>query len=219
MPAKNKSKDSTPRPPFPAWRHRDARLRLWIIVVVVVAADLGSKHYVFEWLGDPPIAGRWSEAPDPAQGPPQRPQPHTVVPKFLEFHTSYNEGAALGILQGYGLLFIVAGIAALGLFLFMFARSEPKQWFYQTGIAMVLGGALGNIYDRAVHERVRDFIHFTTKWSDLNAGWSAKEVYPWIWNIADAALVGGVTAIMLAWFAQSWREYQAEKAGQDAEGK
>lgn len=216
MPA-DRTENTQPR--FPAWRARNAHLRLWIILVLVLAGDLASKHYVFRWLGEPPVAGEWATQPaDPASRP-EAPRVHVVVPSFLEFRTSYNEGAALGMLQGYGLVFVAAGAGALGLFLWLFARSGPKQWFYQAGISMVLGGALGNIYDRVVVGRVRDFIQISTRWSDLNASWSQRGIYPYIWNVADAALVVGVSVILLVWFRQAWLDHQAEKAAKSKPAK
>jgi len=56
----------------------------------------------------------------------------------------------------------------------------------------VLGGALGNLYDRILYGKVRDFIFLT-----LNI--SGKDIWPWIFNIADVALVVGVFGLLLGW--------------------
>ncbi|MDD4890770.1 MAG: signal peptidase II [Phycisphaerae bacterium] len=175
-----------------AWHCLRCHLRLWIVLVAVLAADLLSKHYAFAILGEPPL----------------REDQHTiarardVIPGVLEFVTQYNQGAALGILRGHVVLFVVVGVAALAVFLAFFARSGRKQWFFQTGVALVLAGALGNIYDRVVSytdHQVRDFIHITTRGSrELIGRWPADGYYPWVFNIADMALVVGVIMIVLS---------------------
>ena len=95
-------------------------------------------------------------------------------------------------------MFVLIGTAALTVLFVLFARSDRRRWFLHVGLALVMAGAVGNIYDRVVHGRVRDFIHVTTNFSDLWGRWPAKPIWPWIWNIADAALVVGVAAILLS---------------------
>ena len=168
----------------PAWRSVASQVRLWTVTAAALAADLISKERVFAWLG-------W----------PDQPGPHTctVLPNVLEFTTSTNLGAATGILSGHVSLFVVVGVVALAAFLLFFARSDRRQWFFHVGIGLVLGGAIGNIYDRLVFGKVRDFIKFTTAIdADWIGGWPRTGLYPYIFNVADAALVVGVAAIMLS---------------------
>ncbi|MCG3177689.1 MAG: Lipoprotein signal peptidase [Phycisphaerae bacterium] len=170
-----------------AWHSQAAHLRLWLVLVFVLALDLGSKYAVFNWLGEP--------------DPDSRPRTVQVVPHFLEFQTAYNQGAALGILQGYGALFVAIGGVAFGVLLLLFARSRAGQWFFHVGVGLVMAGALGNIYDRVVIGMVRDFMHITPRINvDIYGGWPAHGVWPWIWNVADASLITGVCIILLSQF-------------------
>lgn len=172
--------------PRRAWHCVRCHVRLWVVLGVVLAGDLVSKQVAFSRLGEP-----GSETH----------HPHTVVPNVLEFVTQYNPGAALGILRHQTALFVIVGVVALAVFLAFFAHSEPRQWFFQTGIALVLSGALGNLYDRIFHwkHEVRDFIHITVRGGREWIGrWPADGFYPWVFNIADMALVVGVIVIMLA---------------------
>lgn len=168
-----------------AWTSLACHLRLWMVLVAVLTADLVSKHLAFARLGEPGTGGE-----------------RVVVPGFLRFVTQYNEGAAMGILHGQVPLFVAVGVGALAMFLVLFARSGRRQWFFQIGIALVLAGALGNIYDRVMPHtghRVRDFIHITTTINaDWIGAWPRQGVYPWVFNIADVALVVGVIMIMLS---------------------
>jgi signal peptidase II len=68
------------------------------------------------------------------------------------------------------------------------------------GLALILAGALGNLYDRIMYGAVRDMLYlfpgvklpFGITWPGGN-----PELYPWIFNIADAALCVGVVLIIL----------------------
>lgn len=159
-----------------AWRCAACHLRLWIVLVLVLALDLASKHLAVKVLGDPNSDGAIASQ---------------VIPGILEFRTQNNEGAAFGSFQGQRTLFVLVGVLAVGVFVAMFARSRPRQWFMHAGIALVLAGALGNLYDRVVHHHVRDFIRIT-------AQWSGREIYPPVFNVADIALVVGVMMIMVS---------------------
>jgi len=183
-----------------AWRCLSCHLLLWIVLVTVAAGDLVTKEVVFRWLGGPA---------DGVAGHGVAPRTCVVVDGLLELHTQYNRGAAMGILQGFGPVFVIAGVAALVLFVAFFARSHRRQWVLHTGIALVLAGASGNIYDRLSLGKVRDFIHITLRVA-------GHQVYPWIFNVADIALVVGVAVMVLSWLG---RERTARSAARQAPGR
>ena len=91
-----------------------------------------------------------------------------------------NSGAAFGILQGAGpflLVTTVIGVAAVAAYLLL---APPEGRLYTLALALILGGAVGNLIDRAVRGTVTDFID--------------PSHYP-AFNVADSAIVTGVVAL------------------------
>ncbi len=105
-----------------------------------------------------------------------------VVPG-LELSLVRNTGIAFGALSEAGGAIVVAlTVAALGLLLWLFA-SRPTRRLLWLPVGMVLGGAVGNLIDRARLGGVTDFID--------PAWWPA-------FNLADTAIVVGVFGVVLA---------------------
>jgi len=232
-----------------AFGNRNAQLRLWIIAVVGLAADLGSKAWVFSSVDVNRV--------------------QTVIPGFLEFRRSLNPGAVFGIGAGQAGIFIFASLLALIFVLVMFANSSPRQRVLHIALGMILGGALGNLYDRAFmiadvlevrhfgggdhqiigvidgeshdglvhvgawpdgdHSRtfqndrivaqhkqgvVRDFIRIVPRFPPQVPWLGNKTIWPWIFNVADSLLVGGVTILMLSfWFGnKTQRKFKDERS-------
>jgi len=98
----------------------------------------------------------------------------------LDFTNTRNTGVAFGALQGAGL--IVAILIGLSLVLligyFLANRDMPLLWL---PVGLLLGGALGNLIDRAVEGAVIDWIE--------PVAWPA-------FNVADACIVVGVAALL-----------------------
>lgn len=89
-----------------------------------------------------------------------------------------NTGAAFGILQGQQFFLIFVGLVVLGALLYY---SHEHQW----ALGFLLGGTLGNLFDRVVYGSVVDFIHVPFFAS---------------FNVADAFNVLGVFFLLLdAW--------------------
>lgn len=103
------------------------------------------------------------------------------------FHiTSHrNRGAAFGILQNQQWLFIVVTVVVVVGILFYLNRLNGDQPLLSWSLALILGGAVGNLIDRVRLGEVVDFLDF--QWIR----------YP-IFNVADSAIVIGV-GIML-WY-------------------
>ncbi|WP_454781165.1 signal peptidase II [Legionella sp. WA2022007384] len=116
-------------------------------------------------------------------------KPLAVFPMF-NFTLAYNSGAAFSFLSGAGdwhrwffagFSLIVSGILAIWLY-----RTESQAKLLLAGISLILGGAIGNLFDRAYHGYVIDFIdvyykhhHFAT------------------FNIADSAICIGAAFFIL----------------------
>jgi len=120
-----------------------------------------------------------------------------AVAKFMEigetiplwegvFHlTSHrNAGAAFGILQNQRWFFIVITFAVIAGLIFYLRRTRANQPLLSTGLAFILGGAIGNFIDRLFFGKVVDFFHFVLI------------DFP-IFNIADSAITIGVSLIIL----------------------
>ncbi|MEM7680878.1 MAG: signal peptidase II [Planctomycetota bacterium] len=130
-------------------------------------------------------------------------EPVPLVPYVLELKLVVNAGAVFGLGQGQRWLFIAASLLATGVILYLFARSPAKAWIAQAPLALILAGALGNLYDRARFGGVRDMFHLFPD-VHLPFGWQwspgVTEIYPWIWNLADASLLIGVFSVLiLSW--------------------
>ena len=67
----------------------------------------------------------------------------------MTFNRSLNEGALFGLGKGWTPLFIIASFLALGFVLYLFVHSKANQRSLHIGLALVLAGALGNLFDRS----------------------------------------------------------------------
>lgn len=114
-------------------------------------------------------------------------QPMALLPGF-NFTLMFNRGAAFSFLAGAGgwQRWLFAGIAlGVSVFILIWLRRLPREALWLSiALALILGGALGNLWDRIAFGHVVDFI-------DLYAG-----AYRWpAFNIADSAI--SVGAVML----------------------
>jgi signal peptidase II len=98
----------------------------------------------------------------------------------LDLTNARNTGVAFGALQGGGLIVTVLIALSLGLLIGYFAANREKPWLWLP-VGMLLGGALGNLADRAREGGVIDFID--------PVAWPA-------FNVADACIVIGVAALL-----------------------
>jgi signal peptidase II len=155
-----------------AWKSGLAQFLFWLITLFIIAFDLISKWWAFNFIKE-------GEAVP-------------VIPKFLYFQITKNIGAVFGMGKGMRWFFILASIFALVFVLQLFSKSRKNQHVFHFFLSLTLGGAIGNLYDRSLFGYVRDFIHL-----QILAG--GKELWPWIFNIADVALVVGVSGLLLGW--------------------
>jgi signal peptidase II len=98
----------------------------------------------------------------------------------LDITNSRNSGVAFGALQDDGALVGVLIGLSLALLLAFFVRNREMPWLWLP-VGMLLGGALGNLADRAREGAVIDFID--------PVAWPA-------FNVADASIVIGVLALL-----------------------
>ena len=85
------------------------------------------------------------------------------------------------------------------------------------GLALILGGALGNLYDRVMFNAVRDMfwllpgvkLPFGLRWPG-----GMDDAYPWLFNLADVALLAGVgMMVVILWFEDTRRQAAGKAQG------
>ena len=115
-----------------------------------------------------------------------------AVAPFFNLVLVFNKGAAFSFLasaQGWQtLLFAAIAVVASVVIIFLILKNTAKRLFC-SGLALILGGALGNLYDRIAYGHVVDFLDFHA------AGWH----WP-AFNVADSAITAGAAILILEGF-------------------
>ena len=118
-------------------------------------------------------------------------EPVTVIEPFLNWTLAYNYGAAFSLLADAGgwQKWFFSGLAfVMSVSLIIYLLKVPrKAKLLSMGLALVLGGAIGNLIDRLLNGKVTDFIH--VHYADV---WH----YP-IFNIADIGICIGIALIVI----------------------
>lgn len=112
-----------------------------------------------------------------------------------------NDGMAFGLLGEHRWIFIVAsiiGICVISVYLFRFSVDNR---FTKIGLALVIGGGLGNMVDRIVLGEVVDMIHVTI----------FNDFFPWVFNIADSCVCVGVGMAIVGILRDIIVEYKSKK--------
>lgn len=183
----------------------DRSFRRWLIVLALlgVVIDQGSKYLVFSWLHEHPVYYSPGEKQSEAN--------YVIVPDKFRLHTQYtnapaesflhtwnsgqlphvNKGALFGMMNDrpesnyiFALISVMAGAAIVG---WSFKRKTSSDRMLCIALGLILGGTLGNLYDRLVFGGVRDFLYF--HW------------FEWpVFNIADCCLVVGACLLLFQAF-------------------
>jgi len=128
---------------------------MWVYLLILIAfgADRLSKSWAAGFLAD--------------NGATQ------IHPLFM-LEQTYNRGLAFGLMQGIGMAvgwLSVAIVAALAVYMIRLPR---PMWLLRAGLALIIGGALGNLIDRVTTGQVLDFI--------------ATPLRPGVFNVADVMI-------------------------------
>jgi signal peptidase II len=167
-------------------------------IILVLGCDLFIKQWSFAHVADRPVVLQVGYNNGPNQIPYH--DAMSVIPHVLALRLTLNTGAIFGIAKGAQWFFVFVSVIATAFVCFLFWRSAARAYLVQTCYALILAGALGNMYDRMVYNAVRDmFWLFPGVHLPFGLHWpgGADDVYPWLFNIADAALIIGVLALML----------------------
>lgn len=124
--------------------HLPSHMRLWLVTAVGLGIDLWSKEWAFSTLN-----------PE---------EPRVLIHNFLSFQLSLNPGALFGIGAGFAPIFVGASVLALLFVLYLFANAGASRWSMHMALGLVLGGALGNLYDRATQEA---YVAYSSRGRDI----------------------------------------------------
>ncbi|MCY0093194.1 signal peptidase II [Hoeflea ulvae] len=123
-----------------------------------------------------------------------------VVPMFALYRT-WNEGIAFSFLRGLPDTALIALTALVIVFVvYLWRNTPPARAIAHLGYALIIGGALGNLIDRAIYGHVVDYIQFHT------ATWSFA-----IFNLADSFISIGAGLIVLDELIATMRDRKARK--------
>jgi lipoprotein signal peptidase len=145
----------------------------YALIVFIFLTDRLSKQWALQFLAE--------------NGP-------TVINPFLTIRETYNRGIAFGWFQGIG---PIVGWLTVGVVIFMFVmlvKTPRSDRLMRWGLALIIGGALGNQFDRLALQEVLDFIQIPI--------WSGTL------NVADIAINTGMVLLILSMILSYFRPQQ-----------
>ena len=150
---------------------RNWLVRKWLALsAVVIAIDVYTKHFIQQ-------AFQYGE--------------HLQVTSFFDLVRFHNEGAAFSFLAAQGgwqrVFFSAIALLASAVMVHLI-RKHPSQQLFCFALALILGGALGNLYDRLTLGYVVDF---------LLLHYHGYQYYWPAFNVADSAISVGVVLLLL----------------------
>lgn len=144
-------------------------MRKWFVIsAVIVLLDIYTKHLIQQ-------AFQYGE--------------HLMITSFFDLVRYHNEGAAFSFLANAGgwQKWFFTAITAIAVVVISYLLTKHHQdKLFSAGLALVLGGAIGNLYDRLTLGYVVDFLYF--------------HIDDWYWpafNVADSAICIGVGILLL----------------------
>ncbi len=130
-----------------------------------------------------------------------------IIPGYLSFGQIYNEGIVFGMFSDSKKIWLIVSILAVPIIVGVFASVKNPRWIYVVTMGLILAGTLGNLYDRAAYEKVRDFIKFS---------YDSEHVWP-LFNLADSYICMGVLllSVEMIFFDEKKKEKWKEKSRPD----
>jgi signal peptidase II len=161
---------------------------LAIVSVISLVADVATKLWAERTLdGYPGIIHVWEN--------------------HVAFILAKNRGGAWGLLQSTSEnvrrpFFLLVSAAAIAFIVTLYRRLQPRQRALKWGLPLVLGGALGNVFDRIRYGHVIDFI-------DVHATYKGQDHHWPTFNVADIAICVGVALMAIDMFSARKPRYPA----------
>ncbi len=182
----------------------------WVLFIVVAVLSLAADQVTKIWArGSLPVvrlAGPSGECVIPDDIVNRTCQGHDVpvIDGYWNWRLSMNPGSAFGLFAGNQgvarILLSLVGIAAvIGMF-FMLRKSRADQRVLHWALALVAGGAVGNLIDRIYYGYVTDFV----LWKYKTHEWP-------VFNVADVVLVVGVGLMFIDIQKEGRREKRSKK--------
>jgi len=144
-------------------------LIVFILISVVIVADQLTKHLIRDMM----TVG----------------QSIPVLGDVVRFTFVENRGIAFGIRISHGWIFTVLSIvASIGIIIYLVKQWQESNWI-KSALALILGGAVGNLIDRIAFSKVVDFVDVgigTTRWP--------------VFNVADSAVVIGMFILFITMY-------------------
>lgn len=151
------------------------KILAFLVAIAWFVADYFSKVWALETLGNDVVM--------------------RLTP-WMDFNLAFNKGAAFSLFadgSGWQRWFFMGIATVIGLWLCYAIIFERTNALTRLAYASILGGAVGNLYDRILHGKVVDFI----SWHIGNAYWPT-------FNVADVGICVGVGLLIIAWLVE-WR--------------
>jgi len=168
----NANRSNAEKKPHGFWNWVDL-LFPYALILVVFLADRFSKQWALQFIAD---------------------NGTTVINPFLTIHETYNRGIAFGMFQGIG---PIVGWLTIGVVVFMFVilvKTPLSDRLMRWGLALIIGGALGNQVDRLVSKQVLDFIKIP--------------IWDGYLNVADVAINAGMILLIVSMILPYLRSHQ-----------
>lgn len=153
--------------------------RFWTIFLTIVLVDVTTKRFAVSELWPPHV-------------------PHDVIGDYLRFTLAFNPGGAMSLSLGPSSRwwFSLLAIATLFILTYMYRQTSPDDRAQIASIALICGGAVGNLIDRLRSARgVVDFI-------DIGIGTHRF----WTFNIADLGVTIGTATLTWIFCARASKE-------------
>ena len=110
-----------------------------------------------------------------------------VWPPYLNFVMAWNKGVNFGFLNAFDARWLLVAISIVVSFALALWVRHKSGWMVPLAAGAIIGGALGNAYDRVVYGAVADYLNMSC--CTINN--------PYSFNVADVLIFGG--AIVLIW--------------------
>lgn len=155
---------------------------LFGVAGVSVALDQWTKWWVRENIE---YGGQWL------------PESFMWLSPYARFVHWYNSGAAFGMFQNGNLVFTILAFIVIAAILYYYPSVDANDWTLKLAMGLQLGGAVGNLIDRLLMQKVTDFISIWT--------------FP-VFNVADASISIGVAVLLLGvWLKEREEKFKAAR--------
>ncbi|MBX9574697.1 MAG: signal peptidase II [Caulobacteraceae bacterium] len=129
-----------------------------------------------------------------------------VIPGIFNITMVRNTGVSFGLFGGGGARWILTVFSILVSAFLVWWATRTDRRILISAIGLVIGGAIGNAIDRIQYGYVVDFLDF----SSITV--SGTRVFPWVFNVADAAITVGVVLLFIDGFLSDRRPAQVGAA-------